>query len=104
MEGPHPVRRCSAPFEEEGDPAQITLNSGTAIPGEIVVVDSQGNPVALYTGSAVTPGAAARGVNHASGHFLPGGHGVVVPGHVVPPVGLISDGALKRDVVGVVWA
>ncbi|MFD3441092.1 hypothetical protein ACFWU3_26690 [Streptomyces sp. NPDC058685] len=85
------------------DTPEITLNSGTAIPGEIVVVDPQGNPVALYTGSALPPSPTTRGANHAHGHFLPAGHSAVVPAVPVVPV-VLSDRALKRDVAGVVWA
>ena len=78
------------------DTPEITLNSGTAIPGEIIVVDSQGNPVAFYTGSALPVGPTTRG------HFLPAGHSAVVPAAAVVPV-VLSDRELKRDVVGVVW-
>lgn len=86
------------------DTPEITLNSGTAIPGEIVVVDAQGNPVAVYHGSALPAGATTRGENHAHGQFLPAGRSAVVPAVVPAHVGLLSDRALKRDVVGVVWS
>ncbi|MFJ9821144.1 hypothetical protein ACIRU3_39000 [Streptomyces sp. NPDC101151] len=77
------------------DTPEITVTGGTGIPGEIVVVDAQGNPVALYTGSALPD--APHAESH--GRFLPAGHKAVVP--VAVPI--LSDRALKRDVVGVVW-
>jgi len=87
-----------------GDTPEITLNNGTAIPGEILVVDAQGNPVARYTGSALTAEATRRQENHMNGHFLPAGHSAVVHGGAIGVVpGILSDRALKRDVVGVVW-
>lgn len=43
-----------------GDTPVITLNNGTAVPDEIVVVDTQGNPVARYTSSALPADPATR--------------------------------------------
>ncbi|WP_407555519.1 hypothetical protein QOM21_37285 [Streptomyces sp. Pv4-95] len=91
---------------------EITLSNGTAIPGEIVVVDPQGNPIAVYQGTALPVSVTTRGMNHAHGHFLPAGHNAVVPAGVAHPAvvspGIVpvvlSDRALKRDVVGVAWA
>ncbi|MEV4429499.1 hypothetical protein AB0K23_29765 [Streptomyces sp. NPDC049602] len=42
------------------DTPRIMVSNGTAIPGEIVVVDPQGNPVARYPGSVLPAGATTR--------------------------------------------
>ncbi|MEV6957446.1 hypothetical protein [Streptomyces sp. NPDC051183] len=70
------------------DTPEITVTGGTGIPGEIVVVDAQGNPVALYTGSALPDAPHAESRFQPHGSFLPHGSAARIPGVVVPVVGI----------------